>query len=157
MIHFHRMETLSWKTLEFEKKDRHPDWIWTVGLIALLAAVVSFFYDNIFFGIFLIVAGAVTILYAFKHPKELSITINDTGVSINESIIPFKEITSFWLDEKDKNDKLLLLVKTSFVPTISIPLVGVSAAQVRAALSTQVKEEELRESRSIAIFDNLGF
>jgi uncharacterized membrane protein HdeD (DUF308 family) len=58
------MQPLSWKTLEFEKKQRHPDWIWVVGLVSVLSAVVSFFYGNIFFGIFLIVAGFVTIVYA---------------------------------------------------------------------------------------------
>ncbi|MCC7436705.1 hypothetical protein IT402_02430 [Candidatus Nomurabacteria bacterium] len=151
------MQPISWTTLEFEKKDRHPDWIWTVGLVSVLASVVSFFYNNIFFGIFLIIAGAVTIIYALKHPKELSISITDKGVAINESLIEYKNITSFWLDETGKEAKLLLLVKNSFIPTLSIPLVGVSSSQVREALAPNAKEEELRESRSIALFDRLGF
>lgn len=157
MVQFSYMQPLSWTTLEFEKKDRHPDWIWTVGLISVLASVVSFFYHNVFFGIFLIVAGAVTIIYALKHPKELSVTISDKGVSINDSFIDYKNITSFWLDETGKEAKLLLLVKTSFIPTLSLPLVGVSSSQVREALAPHTKEEELRESRSIALFDRLGF
>ena len=151
------MQPLSWTTLEFEKKDRHPDWIWTVGLIAVLAAVVSFFYGNIFFGIFLIIAGAVTIIYALKHPKELTILINDSGISINDALIDYKNITSFWLDETGKEAKLLLLIKTSFVPTLSLPLVGVSASQGRTALGSHAKEEEMRESRSVALFDRIGF
>lgn len=151
------MQPLSWTTLEFEKKDRHPDWVWTVGLVAALAATVSFFYGNIFFGIFLLIAGAVTIIYALKHPKELAITINENGVLINDSLIDYKNITSFWLDESGKEVKLLLLVKTSFVPTLSLPLVGVSAQQVRDALAPHAKEEEMRESRSIALFDRIGF
>lgn len=151
------MKPLSWTTLEFEKKDRHPDWIWTVGLVAALAATVSFFYGNIFFGIFLVIAGAVTIIYALKHPKELTITINETGVLINEDLIDYKNIKSFWLDETGKEVKLLLLVKASFVPTLSLPLIGVSAQQVRDALTPHTKEEEMRESRSIALFDRIGF
>jgi hypothetical protein len=151
------MKPLSWKTLEFEKKDRSPDWIWTVGLVSVLSSVVSFFYGNIFFGIFLLIAGAVTIIYALKHPKELSVTISELGVSINEELIDYKNITSFWLDETGKEVKLLLLVKTSFIPTLSIPLERVSASQVREAIAPYAKEEELRESRSIALFDKIGF
>ncbi len=151
------MQPLSWTTLEFEKKDRHPDWVWTVGLVTALTATVSFFYGNIFFGIFLLIAGAVTIIYALKHPKELSINIAESGVSINDSLIEYKNITSFWLDETGKEVKLLLLVKASFVPTLSLPLVGVSAQQVREALLPHAKEEEMRESRSIALFDRIGF
>lgn len=157
MLQFIGMQPLSWTTMEFEKKDRHPDWIWTVGLVAVLAATVSFFYGNIFFGIFLVIAGAVTIIYALKHPKELSVVINESGVSINEDLIEYKNITSFWLDESGKEAKLLLLVKTSFVPTLSLPLVGVSSSQVREALLPHTKEEEMRESRSIALFDRIGF
>lgn len=151
------MGPLSWTTLEFEKKDRKPDWIWTIGLVAFLSAVVAFFYGNIFFGIFLVVAGAVTIIYALKHPKELSITIDEKGVLINDSLIDYKNIKSFWLDETGKEVKLLLLVNTSFVPTLSLPLSGVSASQVREALSPHTKEEEMRESRSVKLFDSLGF
>lgn len=151
------MKPLSWKTLEFEKKERSPDWIWTVGLVSVLSSVVSFFYGNIFFGIFLLIAGAVTIIYALKHPKELSITISESGVSINEELIEYKNITSFWLDETEKEVKLLLLVKTSFMPTLSLPLEGVSASQVREAMTPYAKEEEMRESRSIALFDKIGF
>jgi hypothetical protein len=151
------MKPLSWKTLEFEKKDKSPDWVWTVGLVSVLSSIVSFFYGNIFFGIFLIIAGAVTIIYALKHPKELSITISELGVSINEELIDYKNITSFWLDETGKEVKPLLLVKTSFIPTLSIPLERVSASQVREAIAPYAKEEELRESRSIALFDKIGF
>ena len=151
------MKPLSWTTLEFEKKDRHPDWVWTVGLVAALSSAISFFYGNIFFGIFLVIAGAVTIIYALKHPKELNITISEKGVSINESLVDYKNIKSFWLDETGKEAKLLLLVKNSFVPTLSLPLVGVSASQVRETIAPFAKEEEMSESRSVALFDRIGF
>ena len=143
--------------MEFEKKDRHPDWLWTAGLISVLAAVLCFFYGNIFFGIFLIIAGAVVILYALKHPKELEVTIDDSGVKVNEMMIPYKSITSFWLDENGKEDKLLLLVKGSVVPQMSLPLAGVTAEAVRTELLKHAPEVLMRESTSIKIAERLGF
>ena len=143
--------------MEFEKKDRHPDWLWTVGLVSVLGAILCFFYGNVFFGIFLIIAGIVVILYALQHPKELEITISESGVKVNEMLIDYKSIPSFWLDESGKEDKLLLLVKGSFVPMLSFHLSGVKAEDVREFLSKFTKEEEMRESRSIALFDRLGF
>jgi hypothetical protein len=151
------METIGWKTMEFEKKDKHPDWLWSVGLISLLGATVCFFYGNIFFGIFLILAGLVVIIYAFQEPKELEITISELGVKINDNLIPYKLIPSFWLDENGKTTKLLLLVTGNFVPTLSLPLVGVKESDVREILIKYIKEVENRESRSIALFDRLGF
>lgn len=151
------MNTITWKTLEFEKKNRHPDWLWTVGLVSILSAVLCFFYGNIFFGIFLIIAGAVVILYALRDPKELTITLNDTGITINEIFIDYKAVTAFWLDESGKEDKLLLLVKGTFVPQLSLPIVGIRSQDIRDLLTKYNKEEEMRESRSIALFDRIGF
>ena len=105
----------------------------------------------------MIISGVVTIIYALKHPKELVIEISKDGVSINGSLVDYKSITSFWLDETGKQTKLLILVKTSFVPAIALPLVGVSSEQVREALLPYSKEEEIRESRSIALFEKIGF
>lgn len=151
------MPELTWTTLEFEAKDRHPDWVWYAGLIAGIASVVAFFYGNIFFGIFAVIAGATVIIYAYRPPQTLTITINDTGVVINEDLIAYDSIKQFWLDETGKQDKLLLLVKTVFMPMNSFPLEGVTAESVRAALLPHVPESFMRESTSTKLFDHLGF
>lgn len=148
---------LSWNALEFEEKERHPDWLWTVGLVFALAATIAFFYSNLFFGIFLLIAGTVVIIYSFQKPKLLLIKITEKGLFIDEEEIPFDRIVQFWLDETDKPDKLLLRVKGSFIPVLSLPLYTVSAEQVRTSLAPHTKEKFLRESRSIKLFDRIGF
>lgn len=150
-------QPLSWSVHEFEKKERHPDWMWYVGLVFGLTAVIAFFYGNIFFGIFLCIAGAVVILYALQQPKLLIIAIEEKQLSVNAEGIPYEKITQFWLDETGKPDKLLLRVQGSFVPVISLPLEGVSAEAVRAALAPKLKEVEMRESTSVKLFDRIGF
>lgn len=151
------MAEITWTTLEFEEKDRHPDWVWYAGLIAGIVAALSFFYGNIFFGIFAIIAGITVILYAFRGPQPLTVTINDTGVQVNHEIIPYATIRQFWLDESGKQDKLLLLVKTVFLPMVTLPLEGVTAETIRAALTPHVPELLIRESTSAKLFDHLGF
>lgn len=148
---------VSWTVHEFEQKDRHPDWVWYVGLVFAIGATLSFFYGNIFFGILLIVAGAVMIIYALREPKLLTIATAENGLTVNGELIPFDRITQFWLDETEKPDKLLLRVKGSFVPTISLPLEGISTQAVRAALKEKAKEEQLRESSSVKLFERIGF
>lgn len=151
------MENVTWTTLEFEPRDRHPDWNWYVGLVAIIIAILSFFYGNIFFGIFIIIAGVTVIIYAMRPPKHLTVRIIPEGISINDELIPYKTITQFWLDETDKQDKLLLLVTGSFIPLLALPLEGVKAETVRAALKARLPEVEMRESRTIKIFEHLGF
>ncbi len=151
------MPDLTWTTLEFEPKDRHPDWVWYAGLLAGIVAAVAFFYGNLFFGIFAVIAGVTVIIYAFRAPQTLTITIDEEGVAINEDIILYSSIKQFWLDETGKQDKLLLLVKTVFMPMNSIPIEGVSAESVRAALMPHLPETFMRESTSNKLFDQLGF
>jgi hypothetical protein len=151
------METITWTTLEFEPQDRHPDWNWYAGLVAVIVAIIAIFYGDVFFGIFAIIAGIVVIIYAIRPPKNLTIHISEQGVSINNDLIPYASIKQFWLDETDKQDKLLLLVSGSFIPLIGLPLQGVKAEAVRTALKPHVPEVLMRESRTIKIFDQLGF
>ncbi len=152
------MENISWTTLEFQEKDRHPDWIWYAGLIFAVAATLSFFYKNIFFGIFLVIAGVCTVMFAGHAPKKLLVTIAEKEVTVNEESFEYPRIKQFWIDETGKQDKLLLLVKGSFVPVIGLDLEGVTAETVRAALIARgVAEVAMRESFGIKIAERLGF
>lgn len=148
---------VTWTTLEYEQPDRHRDWNWYVGLIAVIIAVISFFYGNIFFGIFIIIAGITVILYALRAPRHLTIVINKDGININQSLLPYATVQQFWLDETDKQDKLLLLVKGAFIPLLILPLQGITADTVRDALKPHIPEVEMRQSRSVKFFEGLGF
>ena len=97
---------LSWTTKEFEEKPKHPDWQWYAGLVALIVAIASFFFGNIFFGIFALLAGAIVIIYAHRKPETLLITIDDEGVHVNEHVFTYKQIKQFWLDESRRHTGL---------------------------------------------------
>ena len=151
------MEGLSWTTLEFEEKDRHPDWLWYAGLIFGIAATVSFFYGNIFFGIFLIIAGASVIMFAMRKPTQITISFHEKELVIDSEHIVYERIKQFWIDETEKPDKLLLLVKGSFIPMLSLPLGGVTAEAVRTEMTKHAPEVLMRESTGTKIAERLGF
>lgn len=151
------MVEVQWTTLEFEEKDRHPDWVWYAGLIAGIVAAISFFYGNIFFGIFVIIAGITLIIYAFRKPQMLSVSIGNDAVTINNEVILYTSIRQFWLDESGKQDKLLLLVNTVLFPMVVLPIEGVKADTIRAVLISHIPEVQMQDSTSGKIFDTLGF
>ena len=148
---------LTWTTLEFEEKERHPDWIWYAGLVFVIAAALSFFYGNIFFGIFLVIAGAAVVLFAQRKPELLTITFEEKELVINEDRIAWERVQQFWIDETEKPDKLLLLVKGAFIPLMSLPLAGVTADAVRTELAKHAPEVLMRESTGVKIAERLGF
>lgn len=148
---------ISWQTVEFEKKNRHPDWIWYTGLSFAIVATIAFFYGDIFFGIFIILSGILLIVFALREPQILSITLEEKLVRINEETIPYERIEKFWIDETEKPDKLLLLVRGSIVPVRALRLESIDAATVRSALTSKISESFVRESFGVKIFERLGF
>lgn len=151
------MGPISWTTLEFEEKDRHPDWIWYAGLIFALSATVSFFYKNIFFGIFLVIAGALVIMFSMRKPKHISIVLDEKEIIIDEERIDYERVKQFWIDETEKPDKLLLLVKGAFIPMVVLPLSGIEAETVRTKMKLHTQEVRMRESMGVKIADRFGF
>ncbi|HWC57562.1 MAG TPA: hypothetical protein VG621_01230 [Candidatus Paceibacterota bacterium] len=149
---------LSWETLEYEEKDRHPDWIWYAGLIFGIGAALAFFYHDLFFGIFLVIAGIAVIGFALRPPRYITIALGEKGISVDEEYILYERVRQFWIDETSKPDKLLLLVKGSFVPMLALPLHGeVTAETVRDLLKTHTQEIEMHESFATKLFERFGF
>lgn len=152
------MQDLSWTTLEFQQKDRHPDWLWSAGLIFALASGVAFFYSNFFFGIFLIIAGIAVIFFAIRNPKEVTYTIGEKSFALGDERIEYSSIRQFFVDESQKPAKLLLLVQGGFIPMHAIPLGDMPAEQVTAALLERgLTQTTMRESFSARVFEQLGF
>ncbi len=151
------MEPISWTTMEFEAKERHPDWVWTAGLVFGIAAAISIFYGNLFFGIFLVIAGFLLIWAAIRPPKPLTISIEDDVVRVNDDTVVYARIKKFWIDETAKPDKLLLLVRGGLSPVMAFTLDGVTTEQVRTALKAkEIPEEFIRESTGVKIAERLG-
>ena len=148
---------LTWETKEYEEKTRHPDWHWYAGLVAVLSSIIAFAVRDIFFGIFLLIAGVMVIFYARRAPEHWRIAINTDGVRINNDLFLYKNIRQWWLDETGKQDKLLLAVRANFTPMLTITLDGVTKDAVREALKDRAPEIEMHQPVSVTIFDRLGF
>lgn len=150
-------EKLSWTALEYENKKRGRDWIWYVGLVTVIASTLAFFYKNFFFGILLILSGAMLILLSLRKPRTIEITISKDEITIDAKTLKFEEIKKFWLDETGKQSKLLLLTGDKLVPISTVLLENVRSEDIRNKLSPSIEESFLRESTIDKIFEKLGF
>ncbi len=151
------MENLSWTTLEYEEKNRGRDWVWYVGLITAIAATLAFFYNNIFFGILLVIFGIFIIFLSIRKPRSIEVLITKESISIGERVIKIEDITKFWVDESEKHSKLLLLTKNGMIPVLVVLIENVKNESVKEMLSPLIKESFLREPTSDKIFQKLGF
>ncbi len=149
---------LEWTALEYEEKERGNDWFWALGVIVVASSVTSFIYSNYFFGLLLIIAGILLVIFAVKKPDLVFYELNEKGLKIRNRLFPYENIKSFWI--KRENEKPMLFIKSErlFMPIISMPINPNHMEEIKnAMLSKNVLEEEMKEHVSEKIMDSLGF
>ncbi|MEA2112951.1 MAG: hypothetical protein U9P50_03205 [Patescibacteria group bacterium] len=148
-------EKLSWQALEYEYKDKSADWFWVVWIISLSIAITAYLFNNILFGIFIIISAFSLSIYASRRPSLLNFELSEKGISINEKLIPFNSLRSFWIED---DLKIILQAKRKSTPYIIIPLdKSLDTNKIKEYLLEKLEEEEHHETLSQKIFERLGF
>ncbi len=148
---------LSWSALEYEERERSPDWFWALAVVAVTSAITSIIYSNYFFALFILISGGLLWVLAHRPPETVTYELTDKGLRIKSHIYLYENIQSFWVQREGKP---MLFVKTQrfFMPVFSIPMeYGISDQTRGIFLSKGVPEEEMKEHPSEKIIDTLGF
>ncbi len=149
---------ISWKALEYKRKDKTADWYWAVGLISLSIVIISFFTHNALFAILIIISTITLLSFSVTAPKVINISINQKGLSVEKELYPFVSLESFWVESVDeKNQKILLKSKKLIMPLIAIPLEEHHHLDVREFLLQYLPEKEMHEPLSQKVMEKLGF
>ncbi|MFA5935144.1 MAG: hypothetical protein WC827_04655 [Candidatus Paceibacterota bacterium] len=152
------MEKISWKALEYKKKEKTADWYWAVIIIAISGAIIAFILHDILFAILLIIATSALLIFSTKDPQTIEVSIDKRGVVVNKDMYPFATLEAFWLDiSEDDNHKVLLRSKKTFMPLIAIPLEEYHHMDIRDLLLEFLPEIEMHEPLSQKIMEKLGF
>ncbi len=157
------MEKLQWSALEYEEKDRSPDWFWALGIIILTSSLASLIYGNYFFAILLILSGILLGFFAAKTPDIVPYELNQKGLKIRTRLYPYENIKSFWIqvghsEAPDLKPILFIHSERAFMPVLSIPIENNRAEEIHSIFTSQnIPEEEMREHPSEKIMEYLGF
>jgi hypothetical protein len=163
------MESLKWSQLEYEEKERSSDWFWALGVIVIASSLASIIYGNYFFGILLVISGALLWYFAKRKPEMVSFELNEKGLKIRNHLYPYENIKSFWVQiyqqQTDKQGsvtelqpKLFIKSERFFMPIISMPIEDNLTEDIHFIMTTNnVPEEEMKEHASEKIMESLGF
>ena len=92
------MEKLSWKVLEYKRKEKTTDWYWAVIIIALSITIVSFILQNGLFGIFIILATGTLLAFSVREPKWVDVEVDKRGFTVGNDAYPFATLNEFWVE-----------------------------------------------------------
>ena len=124
-----------------------------VGIVVAAGAV---YFDDVLFALVALVGVGVMILYALKTPDIVKYTISKKGVQIGSRLYPFDNIDSFYIHELDE-PVIVLHTNRSFMPILTIPIIGIESAHVHDILSYYVPEEHTAIPTSEHISKAIGF
>ena len=148
---------LHWQALEYEHRERTPDWFWAVGIITIALSVTAIILHNVLFAFVIVLAGFVLSLYAARPPKEIDVVIDDNGIRVDNVFYPFHSLESFWIDEREFDSKVLIKSQRLMMPYIIVPMGDVDGEKVEAYLTRHIPVVFHSESSFHIIMERLGF
>ena len=141
-------EPIEWGAPEFHYREKNADWYWILGIIVVTAIVIALLLKSILFAIFLAVGGFLIALFASKRPDIIHYRIDSQGVYINDTLYPYYELSSFWVDQsRPERPQLLITLQKKLALQVIISLEGVDPDMIRNYVFThEVDERPQRES-----------
>jgi len=136
-------EEIKWEALSFyynpQKKYLVPI---IVILLAGAAALMMFKYD-ILTSVFLALSAIVIFLYSRQKPTLSKITVDRTGVCMDDIIYYYKDLKSFWIEYSPGGSKELSLESAKwYMPYIKILLDEQNPIEVRSLIVNFLPEKE---------------
>ncbi len=164
---------LQWSALEYELKEKTPDWFWALGIVVVAGAIASILFGNFFFALLLVVSGVLMAFFSVKEPENITYELNRMGFKIKNRIYPYEKIKSFWVqknptdEERELHGSLpeeeirpTLFIKSEgwLMPILSVPIEEELADNIRNIFRNHdVEEEKMKEHFSDAVMEFLGF
>ena len=149
--------TLRWGAYEHEHVERGGDWYWALGIIAICCATVSVLFGNVLFAILIIFAAFLFALLARTPPEFVHFEVSARGVRVADVLHRYDEIISFWVEDEDGKEPLLLIDTTKpLSPNLVIPIREVDPHAVRLLLQKHTKEVPMREPLSHKVVEFFG-
>jgi hypothetical protein len=153
-----------WEEYNYLYFPKDKDWKWSVAIISITIALISFMFSNITFGMLILIATVVLLIHAFKEPRVIRFEINTKGVRVNQEFWSFSDIRSFWIeDNREHHIHSRILFSTNglldSLLVISLPL-NVTNDQIHDIHEELVKilpEERMNESIFQKALEYLGF
>ncbi|MES2471070.1 MAG: hypothetical protein V4526_02460 [Patescibacteria group bacterium] len=151
-------ETLiSWNAYEHSYAPKTSEWYWSVGIITVTAAALSLILSNVIFAIFILVSGFALAIHASKPPRVVNHEINDRGIIIGDTLYPFLDLESFWIDHNHPAPHILIKSHKFFMPYLHIPIDEVDPEDVRKILLTYIAETKHEEPFLLKVLEKFGF
>ena len=151
------IDKIEWSAPEYKHKEKSVDFIWTIGLVALVSCIIALWLKNYLFSVFIFISGVTLILFSIRHPQDVNFSIETKGLTLGKDKYTWKKIKGFNIKNEDGVAVLLVEIDKYLLPVYTIHLPVDKVDQVRESLLKVTKSKELEESKAMEFMAKLGF
>jgi len=151
------IDKIEWSAPEYKHKEKSIDFLWAIGLGAIIAFGLAIWFHNYLFAVFLLVAGGSLILFSVRHPEEVHFVIETSGITLGKDKYTWKMVKGFNIKKEEDSAVLLIELDKYLLPVYTIPLPIDEIPRVKESLLKIIPSLELDESKSMKFMEKIGF
>ena len=110
------IRTIEWQAPEYVHKEKSADFLWTIGLAALVGAILALWFKNYVFAIFILLSGTSLIFFTLRKPENIAFSISSDGIQMGKEKHTWANIKSFDIKKGEPYSKLLIVTSKYFLP-----------------------------------------
>ncbi|MEK7643672.1 MAG: hypothetical protein AAB372_04485 [Patescibacteria group bacterium] len=150
-------DILSWKTAEYDFREKGADWYWVIVIIAGALIIASFFLRNFLFGVLVFFGTFALMMQGSRRPRTITVRLAGDGIHVDDRLFPYDTLESFWIFyEPGRHKELSILSRHTILGNIKIPLGTTHPGEVRDFLKRFVQEKRQEESFTSIVADWIG-
>jgi hypothetical protein len=135
---------ISWQAPDFHLHPRGVTWsVFIVGT-GIAAAILFALFEQYTLAVIVFLAGLVLVLGSSDQPQLLLHTVTPRGFLINNWLLSWNDIKSFWITAAPEGNKLHLSTVKRGLPVVTVYLGKMDPEVVRAELATYLPEHPTR-------------
>lgn len=151
------IDKIEWTAPEYKHKDKSIDFLWTIGLVALLVFGLAVWKGSYLFAVFVAISGFTLVFFSVREPEEVSFSIETNGLTMGKDKYSWKNIKGFDIKKEEDYNVLLIEINKYLLPVYTIPLPGELIPKVKESLLKVIPSKELQESKSMKFMEKIGF
>lgn len=140
---------IGWQAPEFEYQTKGVSWYWLSVILATLMIGFAVWQRNFLFGVFVVIAEILVLIWGNKKPRFVYFRITGEGFEIvGEKFYPYRDIEAFSIEEDVASEwsRLVFELRGKLKPAFSVGFPTARRREIREALQTFLPEHEWRES-----------
>lgn len=155
------MPRIAWEAPEFEHRPKDQLWYWVSMVVALLLLGLAVWQKNFFFGIFIVIAEVLVIVWGSYEPQVIKFEVNERGLHIGDKSYPMRELRAFAADIEgvldSEHPEIVIHFEHHFRPTLRIKVPARWLPDVRRTLRHHIPEEHFEPGFVEVLEKYLGF